>query len=55
MSQTSPCIKICQLDQTRTFCIGCGRTLAEIRSWPFLTTTERQEIIKRLATSYKNS
>ena len=26
----SPCVKICQLDESGERCIGCGRTLAEI-------------------------
>ena len=26
----SPCVKICTLDPTGAFCIGCGRTPAEI-------------------------
>jgi hypothetical protein len=26
----SPCVKICTLDPTGAFCLGCGRTPAEI-------------------------
>lgn len=26
----SPCVKICTLDPTGAFCVGCGRTPAEI-------------------------
>lgn len=27
----SPCIKVCKLDSTKTYCIGCNRTLKQIK------------------------
>jgi len=30
---TSPCILVCVLDPVSGFCIGCGRTGAEIGGW----------------------
>ncbi|MFQ3587960.1 MAG: DUF1289 domain-containing protein [Fimbriimonadaceae bacterium] len=45
---TSPCKKICRLD-AEGLCIGCGRTLAEIADWTWLSDAEREEIMRRLA------
>ncbi len=48
----SPCQKICKLvrrkDQVEKFCLGCGRTQAEIRDWLIYTDTEKQAVIDRL-------
>lgn len=44
----SPCKKICRLDADG-LCIGCGRTLAEIADWTWLSDAEREEIMQRLA------
>ncbi|HPI62551.1 MAG TPA: DUF1289 domain-containing protein [Alphaproteobacteria bacterium] len=45
----SPCIKVCKLDDSREYCVGCGRTLQEIRAWPTMTDPQRLAIIQRLA------
>lgn len=37
----SICNKICKVDETNTFCVGCGRTLDEITEW-FTATKERK-------------
>ena len=29
----SPCINVCALDRRTGWCLGCGRTAAEIRGW----------------------
>lgn len=44
---TSPCIKVCQLDQTQR-CYGCGRTLDEIAAWSRMTPEQRQAVNARL-------
>lgn len=48
----SPCKKICKLvrrkDQVEKFCLGCGRTQAEIRDWLVYSDTEKQAVIDRL-------
>ena len=44
----SPCISVCRLDPATKVCVGCGRTIAEIASWPDLSDTDRQAIIRRL-------
>ncbi|KRE17725.1 hypothetical protein ASE63_00520 [Bosea sp. Root381] len=52
---STPCIRICVIDQARRLCEGCGRTLAEIAGWPRMSEAERLEIMRelpgRLATS----
>ena len=30
----SPCINVCTLDDDTGWCLGCGRTMAEIGEWP---------------------
>ncbi len=32
-SAASPCTKVCTLDVATGFCLGCGRTGAEIAGW----------------------
>jgi predicted Fe-S protein YdhL (DUF1289 family) len=29
----SPCIKVCKLDAMGRYCIGCGRTIDQIRNY----------------------
>ena len=29
----SPCIDICTIDRNSGECIGCGRTVEEVRNW----------------------
>ena len=47
----SPCISVCRLDPATQICIGCGRTIAEIASWPSLSDAERKAIMLRLEAS----
>lgn len=44
----SPCIRNCCLDLQDT-CIGCLRTLQEIRDWHTATTEEKISILERCA------
>ncbi|QMP83965.1 MAG: hypothetical protein [Caudoviricetes sp.] len=39
------CQKICNVDEDNTFCIGCGRTLDEIREWYYADTPRKKEIM----------
>jgi uncharacterized protein len=54
MSST-PCIKLCILDEPSGLCQGCGRTLAEIAGWGALDEEARLAIMavlpQRLARS----
>jgi uncharacterized protein len=38
---TSPCISICVVDPKTGYCIGCGRTTAEIAAWATLDAAAR--------------
>ena len=42
----TPCVKLCKVSDGK--CLGCGRTLDEIRLWSRLTESERDTIIERL-------
>jgi hypothetical protein len=45
----SPCISVCQIDPKTGWCIGCHRTIDEIRDWIISTPEERQKILDALA------
>jgi uncharacterized protein len=45
----SPCINICQIDQTRGLCTGCLRTLDEIAGWAGYSDKKRDEIMSDLS------
>ncbi len=40
----SICKSICKVDESNTFCVGCGRTLDEIREWYYATQDRKKEI-----------
>lgn len=42
----TPCINVCTLRGGE--CVGCGRTLEEIRTWALLTDEERDAVMARL-------
>ncbi|RDV06927.1 DUF1289 domain-containing protein [Sphingorhabdus pulchriflava] len=44
----SPCIKICTIDPTGQWCLGCGRTLVEISGWLRADRAQRLEILAKL-------
>jgi predicted Fe-S protein YdhL (DUF1289 family) len=44
----SPCNKKCKLDDTKSYCVSCFRTLDEIREWVILTKEEREAILVSL-------
>lgn len=44
-SASTPCIKICVIDQASKLCEGCGRTLAEIAQWGQLSEAERLAVM----------
>lgn len=45
----SPCISVCQIDNQTGFCIGCYRTIDEIRDWIISTPDQRQTILAKIA------
>jgi uncharacterized protein len=40
----SPCLKVCALDPTGTFCVGCFRTRNEIARWRDASDDEKRRI-----------
>jgi hypothetical protein len=43
----TPCIKVCTHNKDG-YCIGCGRTQEEVRTWKFRSEEEQLEGIKML-------
>ena len=44
----SPCISVCRLTDDRSGCVGCFRTLEEIRAWSGADSAQRRAIWVRL-------
>lgn len=44
----SPCINVCKLNVTREYCIGCKRTLEELRNWSSMTEQQKLAIVERV-------
>ena len=47
MSVESPCVNVCKLDAARV-CIGCGRSVAEIRDWKATSDGVKRRIVERI-------
>ena len=45
----SPCIDVCRLDPKTGWCLGCGRTSAEIEEWRKLTPFRRGRLEREFA------
>jgi predicted Fe-S protein YdhL (DUF1289 family) len=44
----SPCVRICALDPSGTWCVGCGRTLREIGRWSSLSPDDKRAVLADL-------
>ena len=44
----SPCVKVCAIDATTGWCLGCGRSMAEIGAWSSLTPERRRVVMAEL-------
>lgn len=44
----SPCVAICQLDEAGRTCIGCARTVDEIRDWMIMEDAEKRAVLARI-------
>jgi predicted Fe-S protein YdhL (DUF1289 family) len=40
----SPCISVCVVDPKTGYCIGCGRTTAEISGWRTMDAAARADV-----------
>lgn len=47
-SASSPCIKVCLIDDETGLCEGCGRTRQEIATWGRMNEAERLGIMAGL-------
>ena len=44
----SPCIDICTIDRDSGECIGCGRTVEEVRNWANFNNLKKKQILENL-------
>ena len=44
----SPCLKICQVRKGDEICVGCLRSMDEIRDWIILSREERLEVLSNV-------
>ena len=44
----TPCVNICRMDDANHYCIGCFRTLEEIKGWSQMTDAERAAVMAQL-------
>lgn len=47
-SASSPCIKVCLIDDETGLCEGCGRSRAEIATWGRMSEAERLAVMAGL-------
>ena len=45
---STPCVRICVIDDGERICLGCGRTEAEIASWSRIDEDTRRAIMVEL-------
>ncbi|MBU1345342.1 MAG: DUF1289 domain-containing protein [Alphaproteobacteria bacterium] len=48
MSSDSPCTDVCRFDGRTGWCVGCGRSVPEVRSWRKMPPRTRQLILRDL-------
>ena len=44
----SPCVSVCLLDKTDSYCIGCFRTVDELRDWCIMTAEQKTNVLEEL-------
>ncbi|MGV7211041.1 DUF1289 domain-containing protein [Oxalobacteraceae bacterium A2-2] len=45
----SPCVSLCKMDEDRRYCMGCLRTLEEIRNWRNADDNYKRAVWSQLA------
>jgi uncharacterized protein len=43
----SPCINVCQMNESTGFCYGCYRSIEEIQGWWDLNFEQKSDVIKQ--------
>lgn len=44
----SPCVNICRMDNENRYCIGCWRSIDEIKRWTTMSDEERTAVMAQL-------
>jgi predicted Fe-S protein YdhL (DUF1289 family) len=44
----SPCVSFCQISSQTGYCLGCYRSLREIRDWEISSDTEKEIILENV-------
>ena len=44
----SPCIGICDIEESTDYCRGCYRTMDEIKAWFDMSQAEKKSLLVRL-------
>jgi predicted Fe-S protein YdhL (DUF1289 family) len=44
----TPCIDVCEMDDSTGLCLGCGRTIDEIARWAGMSPEERRSVMAAL-------
>ncbi len=44
----SPCMSVCKMDEPRVLCLGCLRTLQEIRDWSTMRDADKRAVWGRI-------
>lgn len=44
----SPCVSVCKLTADRSHCLGCLRTLAEIKAWKGMEEADKRALLAEL-------
>jgi len=45
-STPSPCVRLCTLNE-QDICVGCGRTLDDIKAWSAMSEPEKAQCVAR--------
>jgi predicted Fe-S protein YdhL (DUF1289 family) len=53
VKKDNPCISVCEFDGRTGWCLGCGRTIPEIREWRKLTPYRRTALLRELSRRVK--
>jgi uncharacterized protein len=48
MGIPSPCVNVCRIDPAEGRCVGCRRTLDQIRAWRAASDAEKRRILDSL-------
>ncbi len=49
MKKDDPCISVCEFHGRTGRCVGCGRTVPEIRAWRTMTPNRRTALARALS------